>query len=173
MKRKRRQQPATYSLLDEMTASPRQPLAEATRLHQLTRMWDSLRRIETAPQPTTEDWRICSDAVNLMETLVTTNNGWWHDCEEELVQIADSSGLLMDAITAMAEAGKRHLQKGHAIRLDAKGMLAVRAVLEDYGSMLEQLPARTMIRCHRITERRIREILAGKKQPHDVEIIDL
>lgn len=169
----RRQQPATYSLLDEMTASPRQPLPAAVRTHQLTRMWDSLRRIENAPDPTTEDWRICSDAVNLMETLVTTNNGWWLDCEEELVQIADASGLLPDAVTALAEAGRRHLQKGLAIRLDAKGMQAVRAVLEDYGSMIDQLPARTMIRCHRLTERRIRDILAGRKRPHDVEVINL
>jgi hypothetical protein len=32
------------------------------------------------------------------------------------------------------------------------------------------LPARTMIRCHRLTEKRIHELLDGKRKPHDVEI---
>jgi hypothetical protein len=30
-----------------------------------------------------------------------------------------------------------------------------------------------MIKAHRETERRIHEILAGKKKPHDVEVMDL
>lgn len=33
------------------------------------------------------------------------------------------------------------------------------------------LPARTMYRCHRLTEQRIHAILDGRKQPHDVEIV--
>ena len=52
-------------------------------------------------------------------------------------------------------------------------LTAVRAVLEDYAEALAQLPARTMVRCHRQTERRIRGILAGRKLRHDVEVIEL
>jgi hypothetical protein len=81
----------------------------------------------------------------------------------------DTSGLLMDAITAMAMAGKRNMAGG-AIRLDGAGIQAVRAVLEDYAALLDMLPARTMIRCHRLTEKRIHELLDGKRKPHDVEI---
>jgi hypothetical protein len=44
------------------------------------------------------------------------------------------------------------------MRLDGPGLQAVRAVLEDYQAALECLPARTMVRCHRATEKRIREI---------------
>lgn len=150
----------TYTLLDEMTASPTQPLPEATRTSQLTRMWAGLAAIEKAAEPTTDDWRVCSDAVNLMETLV------------DMYVVEDSSGLLQDAITALAMAGKRHTA-GNAIRLDAKGIQAIRAVLEDYASVIEQVSARTMIHCHRLTERRIREILLGRKRPHDIEIINL
>ncbi|MBP3980829.1 DNA cytosine methyltransferase [Acidovorax sp. JG5] len=36
--------------------------------------------------------------------------------------------------------------------------VAVHAVLDDYQTALEALPARTMVRCHRMTEKRIREI---------------
>jgi hypothetical protein len=75
----------------------------------------------------------------------------------------------MDAITAMAMAGKRNMAGG-AIRLDGAGIQAVRAVLEDYAALLDMLPARTMIRCHRLTEKRIHELLDGKRKPHDVEI---
>lgn len=159
-RRKHRSAPVTYTLIDEMTASPTQPMAESVRAHQLTRMWSGLANMENGATPTTDDWRVCSDAVNLMETLVMMG------------VVEDTSGLLMDAITGLALAGKRYT-KGNAIRLDALGMQAVRAVLEDYASMLEQLPARTMVQCHRLTERRIREILIGRKQPHDVEIVDL
>lgn len=160
MKRRRPQQTSSYTMMQELMASPTEPMPDGYRRHQLTRMWSGLANMETGATPTTDDWRVCSDAVNLMETLVTMG------------VVEDASGLLMDAITALAEAGKRHM-KGNAIRLDARGMQAVRAVLEDYAEMLEQLPARTMVRCHRLTERRIREVLAGKKQPHDVEVVDL
>lgn len=149
-----------YSLLDVMMASPVAPLPDSHRVHQLTRMYGGLHAIETAPEPTTDDWRVCSDAVNLMETLV------------EMQVVEDSSGLLMDAVTALALAGKRH-RAGGPIRLDAPGIKAVRAVLEDYAAVLEQVPARTMLQAHRQTEKRIHEILQGRKRPHDCEVMDL
>lgn len=144
--------------MDELQASPTEPLPIEYRRHQLTRMYDGLAAMETAPSPTTDDWRVVSDAVNLMETLIET----MRICE-------DNSGLLMDAITAMAMAGKRH-RAGNAIRLDGAGIQAVRAILEDYAALLDVLPARVMIRCHRLTEKRIYEMLDGKRKPHDVEV---
>lgn len=151
-------QPSTYTLLQEMAASPTEPLPEGLRRHQLTRMWGGLANLEQAPAPSTDDWRVCSDAVNLMETLVEMN------------VVEDASGLLLDAVEALANAGKRHMA-GKALRLDAIGIVTVRAVLEDYASVIEVLPARTVVRCHRLTEKRIRAILEGKSQPHDVEIV--
>lgn len=150
-----------YTIIDEMMASPTEPLPAEYRRHQLTRMYEGLAAMEKAPSPTTDDWRVVSDAVNLMETLIET----MQVCE-------DSSGLLMDAITAMAMAGKRNTAGG-AIRLDGAGIQAVRAVLEDYAELLDVLPARTMIRCHRLTETRLHELMAGKRKPHDVEVTAL
>jgi hypothetical protein len=150
----------TYTALDEMLASPTQPYPVDFQRHQLTRMYGGLASIENAPNPSTDDWRVCSDAVNLMETLVTMGI------------VEDSSGLLMDAVEALAMAGKRHHTHG-VIRLDAKGIQAVRAVLEDYAECLAVLSCRTMIRCHRLTERRIREIMKGRLKPHDVEVMAL
>jgi hypothetical protein len=39
--------------------------------------------------------------------------------------------------------------------------------------VLAALPERTMVQCHRDTERRLREIMSGKRRPHDVEVITL
>ena len=158
-KKKRQQRRKYYTIMDEMMASPTEPLPVAHRTHQLTMMYEGLNAMETAPTPTTDDWRVVSDAVNLMETLVL-----------EMKVCEDARGLLMDAVTALAMAGKRNLAGG-VIRMDGAGIQAVRAILEDYAALLNALPARTMIRCHRLTERRIHELMDGKKKPHDVEIV--
>lgn len=150
----------TYSLIDLMTASPTAPMSADAQSYQLTTMLQGLRAMETDPNPSTVDWRVCSDAVNLMETLV------------EMEVIEDTSGLLLDAVTGLAMAGKR-AQAGGQIRMDGPGIRAVRAVLEDYAMVIQTVSARTMVLCHRRTEKRIREILAGRKRAHDVEVINL
>ena len=133
-------------------------MPEAKRRHQLTRMYLGLAALEKADRPTRDDWAVCSDAVNLMETFILSGI------------VEDSGGLLMDGITALAMAGRRHFKDG-VIRLDGPGIAAIRAVLEDYAELLAVLPERTVIACHRATEKRLHEILAGKSKAHDVEII--
>jgi len=152
----------TYGLLDTLFARPDAPMPEEKRRHQLTRMYGGLHALETAPAPTPDDWRVVSDAVNLMETLVMD----MQICE-------DASGLLSDAVAALALAGARHLETGAAIRLNAQDIHIVRAVLADYSAMLETLSDRTMTECHRLTERRLLDIQAGRRRPHDVEIMKL
>ena len=147
-----------YNVLDELFASPTEPMPQDKRTFQLTRMIGGLRSMETAPEPTADDWRVVSDSVNLMETLI------------EMGVAEDTTGLLQDAVKAMAIAGHRHTEEGRHIRLDAPGIQAVRAVLEDYAAILDVVPHRTMLRCHRLTERRILEIHTGKKKSHDVSI---
>lgn len=148
----------TYTLIDEISASPTQPLAHNKRDYQLTRMWQGLHAMERLTNPTQDDWRVVSNAVNMMETLI------------EMGELADGDCLLHDAVTAMAEAGTRHATKGAPIRLSGPGMMAIRGLLEDYEEAMKALPARTMIRAHRKTERRVQEILRGKTLPGDVKV---
>ena len=159
---KRRQvlRPKTYTVFDELLASPTEPMPVEYRTHQLTRMYEGLHSLEKADEPSTEDWRVVSDAVNMLETLVV-----------EMKVCEDDSGLLMDAVRALAVAGQRHKREGKPIRLDGPGIQAVRSILANYAELLEVLPARTMYRCHRLTEKRIHAILDGQRQPHDVEIV--
>jgi len=157
---KNKRQKTHYSHWDVMLADPVNPMPETKWRNQVTMMWQGLAAIESAETPTQADWKICSDAVNLMETLVTRGH------------VVDESGLLMDAITALALAGKRHVA-GKPIRLDGPGIAAIRAVLHDYEAVLRHLPERLIVSCHMATEQRIYAILAGKKLPHDVEVVSL
>lgn len=154
----RRQPHRTYTVLQELLASPIYPMPADARRHQLTVMWSGLASIESGDHPQINDWRACSDAVNLMETLITQG------------VVEDAQGLLPDAVAALAKAGTR-ARAGHPLRLDGAGIQAVRAVLEDYADVLEVLPHRTMVRCHRDTEKRIQEILAGRGKAHDVTVM--
>lgn len=147
----------TYTMWDAMLASPTEPMTEAKRRHQLTRMWQGLAALENAVEPTRDDWAVCSDAVNLMETLI------------EGGRLEDTNNLLFDAMKALAEAGQRSFS-GKTIRLSGVGIQAVRALLEDYAMALESLPARTMIHCHRLTEQRLRKIMAKHPQAHDIQL---
>jgi hypothetical protein len=170
--KKRRHSPArkrTYTLLHEISASQTETLPKDWQASQLSSMWDGLALLKSG-NATTDDWRICSDAVNLMETFIT--EGPWLDCSGDLVEIKDSQGLLMDAVTSMAIAGKRH-KGGEMLRLLESEHPAVAGLLEDYAALIAVLPQRTMIRCHRLTEQRIHEILAGKRRPHAVELMTL
>lgn len=159
-----------YTVLDELMASDSSPTAAENRAHQLSRMRQGLSDMMHAPQPSNDAWRVLSDAVNLLETLVQEGEApqrdaagrivasHWRGCDGAPVEVRDSSGLLLDAITALAHAGERALH-GKPMRLDGPGLVAVRAVLEDYQAALECLPARTMIRCHRKTATRMRKVL--------------
>lgn len=161
----------TYSFVRELLANPTAPTPEVRRTAQLTAMWAALDSIETGHKPNMLDWRMCSDAVNMLETLTLHNSGHWLDCHGNTVQIADQSGLLLDAIKALVLAGDRYNAHG-AVRLDGAGIQAVRAVLEDYAAVMEVLPERAFVKAHRLTEKRVNDLLAGRnKQPHDYVLV--
>lgn len=156
----KKQQPHTYSLLAMMMASATEPTPQFARTHQLTRMSGGLLAMVRGDSPKPDDWRVVCYAVNLMETLVISG------------MLEDADGTLPRATKAMTDAAIRS-QQGKGIRLDAPGIEAVRGVLADYQYVLESLPHRTMLACHRDTEKRIREIHSGKRQAHDVEVTSL
>jgi uncharacterized protein YyaL (SSP411 family) len=138
----------SYSHWDVLMASPTEPLPKQKRDRQLAIMKAGLANIERAPEVTLRDWEVVSDAVNMMQTLL------------EMGVVADEQDAIGDAITALANAGTKHLEKGMAIRLSGPEIVTLRGVLEDYEMVLENLPARTMIAAHRATEKRIQEILS-------------
>ena len=153
--RKHKQARSTYSHWDALFASATEPISADKQQQQLLKMYEGLRSLEQDENPTFQDWIVCSDAVNMMETLA------------ELGVCQDNSGLLNDAVEALADAGEQYKTR-KVLRLTGPGIAAIRAVLEDYAEAIQVIPARTMLQCHRITEARIRDLLDGKGKEHDV-----
>jgi hypothetical protein len=147
----------TYSVMDAMMASPDHPMKEERRQFQMMVMKSALYSIERAENPTPEDWKIISQAINMMEMLV------------EMGFARDDEGLIPDAIESMAKAAQRYKEK-NVMRFTGTEMKVIRGIIEDYETMIENLDERTMIYCHRKTEMRIQDILSGKKRPTDVRI---
>ena len=147
----------TYTHWDVLMASPTEPLPVGKRMFQLTRMFEGLSALERDPEPTYDDWKVVSDALNMMETLLVMG------------QVEDPDNLIGDAASALAKAGNRSL-KGHPIRLDGSAIQLIRAILQDYCTVLDNLPARTMIQAHRQTESRVTKIIQGKSKPHDLRV---
>jgi uncharacterized protein YyaL (SSP411 family) len=148
----------TYSQFDYLMADPVQPTPEKNRIHQLSRMYEGLQALEKDANPSYDDWTVVSDALNMMETLIEM--GW----------ATDPDGLIEESVQALAIAGQRHVDKGVPIRLNGQGIQVIRGLLEDYSAALEELPHRTMVSCHRKTEKRVQDILAGRVETHDVQV---
>lgn len=158
-----------YSLMDVMLASTTQPLTAEKRAYQLGKIWAGVAAIEGTSVPSTDAWRLCSDAVNLVETLVL--HGPWPDCDGDLVEIQDASGLLTDAIAALVRAGER-LALNLPAALSPADAAALRGVVQDYSDLADTLPARTLLRCHRATERRMYVALAKTQHlPDGVHLV--
>jgi hypothetical protein len=147
----------TYTMIDELMASPTEPLPINKRMYQLELMWQGLENLEKADVPTVHDWIVVSDAVNMLEAL------------RDLGVVEDPDDAIEDAVQAMGKAGMRSLD-GHNIRLDGRYITLMRGLLEDYCTALEALPARTVIRAHRYAEKRIQAILKGKGRKNDVRV---
>lgn len=136
----------TYSVMDALMASPINPLAPQKQRHQLTRMFDALHNLETSEWPSEADWSCVNDAVVIMEAL------------RDMGEVQDQDKLLDDAIEVLGKAGFQSLS-GKRIQLNTPDIQILRAVLEDYSTVLQSLSARTMISAHRMAEKRVLKIV--------------
>ena len=147
----------TYSMMEQLLASPVDPLPIEKRMFQLEIMWQGLDNLQKSPKPTQDDWSVVACAINMMEAL------------RDLGVVEDPDKALDEAKEAMGKAGIRSLG-GENIRLNGPAITLIRGILQDYCDALEALPARTMIKAHRYAEKRFDEIVKGKKRTGDVSV---
>lgn len=140
-----------YSLWDELRADPVQPLAIQDRINTVGRMADSMAALKLDPCPPVEDWRRLSDMVNMVHTLV------------DMGEMVDSQALLADVFEAMVKASDRY-KAGQPLRFDGPGVQAMDALFQDFSTAVSVLPARTMIRCHRLTVKRLQAVRKGQQK---------
>lgn len=140
-----------YTLWDELRADPVQPLAIQDRINTVGKMADSMAALKLDPCPPVEDWRRLSDMVNMVHTLV------------DMGEMVDSQALLADVLEAMVKASDRY-KAGQPLRFDGPGVQAMDALFQDFSTAVSVLPARTMIRCHRLTVKRLQAVRKGQQK---------
>lgn len=125
-----------FTLTDVLLASPTAPMpaADARTRHRATE--HHLDRLAAAPDPSSLDWRTVAMAGNVLEVLLG----------QGIAQ--DPDGLLYQAFEAMRAAARRHAAGG-AIRFTGPELVAVRAMVRDWGEILEQCPHRTLLQAFR------------------------
>lgn len=143
--RKRRTWRPTYSRMDVLLASPTHPMRPEGYRHQITRMHLALQAMEKGAAPAADDWRLLSDAYNLVEQLT-------------LMGLAHDAGLLPVAQRELALAGARHVDEGKPLRLSGAGIAACRELLATWQQALAELPARDIVSAHAQTERRMHKL---------------
>jgi hypothetical protein len=157
---KRRHTPPSYTTFDELLASPDRPLPQLHIDHQLGVMRAGLDGLLTSEAPGREQWAVVADCINLLETLV------------DMGAIEDEGGWIAEAARELAQAAQRFTASA-SLRLTGAGVKAVQSALEGYELAVTNYSARTMIRAHRLTEKRIREIRSGKCRPHGTVVVSL
>lgn len=140
-----------YTLWDELRADPVQPLSIKDRLNTVGKMSDSMAALKLDPCPPVEDWRRLSDMVNMVHTLV------------DMGEMVDSQALLADVFEAMVKASDRY-KADQPLRFDGPGVQAMDALFQDFSTAVSVLPARTMIRCHRLTVKRLQAVRKGQQK---------
>lgn len=120
----------TYSHIDVLMASPTEPLPLKKRQHQMDLMRKALQNCKT--ESTVMDIAVLATAVDLMNTLC------------DMGHLQDTDKALEDAMVALMQDSFNEIE----IRM-------FEGILEDYEMVMDNLPARTMITAHRLTEKRI------------------
>lgn len=150
---------ATFTIWDELKANPIRPVSEQFKTAHLSRIYSGLDGL-FSNSPKSSDWRMVADASNLIDTMV-----------DPMGICDDSDGLIAEACKAMSDASD-YIKRGRTVQWEDGQKEAIKSVVQDYATMLESLPERTIIRSMRLTEIRMREILSGKRKHGDI-VVDL
>ena len=144
-------------MMDELLASPTDPAPEvhAARIASARAAVVAMRSPETA---SITAWSLCCMVGNVLETML----------QQGLV--ADPDGLLQDGFDALKRATQATRAPGDPVILPPADYPVVEAMVEDWAAVMVAAPARSIVRAFRATDRRIRDIEAGRLQPHDYTV---
>lgn len=143
--------------MDELLASPVNPSPEvhAARIASARAALVQMRSHETA---SITSWSLCCMVGNVLETML----------QQGLV--ADPDGLLQDGFDALKRATQAARAPGDPVILPPADYPVVEAMVEDWAAVMVAAPARSIVQAFRATDRRIRDIEAGRLQPHDYTV---
>ena len=147
----------SFTMMDELLASPDDPAPEvhAARIAAARAALEQMRSPETA---SITAWSLCCMVGNILETMLQHG------------LVADPDGLLQDGFDALKRATEATRAPGDPVILPPADFPVVEAMVEDWSAVMVAMPARDIIRAFRATDRRIRDIEAGRLQPHDYTV---
>ncbi len=142
----------TYTHFDELLANPVNPFPVEKQTYFLTRIYEALDAITA--EPDIENWRTLADVINLLTTLV-----------EDMDVLEDKEKTIQQAKDVIRKAFESN---NRSLSVVDSGI--IHALVESLEEAVQTLPARTVIRAHRLTEKRVQSILNGNRQHGDIVI---
>jgi len=147
-----------FTMMDELLASPDEPAPPEVHAGRIAAARSALVRMRSPETATITAWSLCCMVGNVLETML----------QQGLA--ADPDGLLQDGFDALKRATQAARAPGDPVVLPAADFPSVEGMVEDWAAILLAAPARSVIRAFRATDRRIRDIEAGRLQPHDYTV---
>lgn len=148
--------PMHCSLMDELRASPVQPMRPELLAPGLLLSYLGLDALahHGATQAECAD---VSDVLNVSAAML------------ELGIVQDTYNVIQTAKNALGEAYTVSVGQG-LVRLTGEGLEALQAVFTGYSDVVAVIPARSFVASVRLAQRRVREILRGVKASGDVVV---
>ena len=147
-----------FTMIDELMASPTDPAAPEVHAVRIALARESLELLRTPETATVPAWSVCCMVGNTLETMLRQGIA------------ADPDGLLQDAFDALKRTAAAVRVPSDPISIAPADYACVANMVEDWVTLLQQAPARDVVRAFRATDRRIREIEAGKVEPDDYAV---
>ena len=140
----------TYSHYDELFADPIKPLSRNKLTLYSTIIYESLDAIESCVA-TDRHWQILSDVINMLTTFK----------DEGLIE---DDGVIENAKMLIYNTYK------DSKLFNQEDMKNINSIVNNYINLISDMPERNMVKCHRVTEKRIHSILNGNKTANDLII---
>lgn len=169
---KKKQKPKTlqlYSIVDEMMASPVQPLLKIHQDHHMGIINRAFESLEKGACPTLSDAAYIGDVVNMLDTIV---NMRFNETAKDFDAIEFPEEKRRAAVFAVTCCVTRGRERG-VYRFDAAGLTAIREVIEFYSALIEVIPARVFIKAHRQTVKAVEEAKAGRLKSEDIQLVEI
>lgn len=147
-----------FTMMDELLASPDEPAPPEVHAGRIAAARAALVQMRSPETASITAWSLCCMVGNILETMLQHG------------LVADPDGLLHDGFDALKRATEATRAPGDPVILPPADFPVVDAMVEDWAAVMVAMPARDIIRAFRATDRRIRDIEAGRLQPHDYTV---
>jgi hypothetical protein len=140
----------TYTHFDELFSDPVHPLPVSKMTLYQTIIYQALDAIESGTAKDSH-WQTLSDVINMLTTFK----------DEGLIE---DDGVIENAKMLIYNTYK------DSKLFNQEDMKNINSIVNNYINLISDMPERNMVKCHRVTEKRIHSILNGKKTANDLII---